>query len=135
MGVKTPVASVQYGINKVRMDAVYGRHKTAGEFKSLGGVVSVEKHERGIVITSENGSVRLTVIAPDCIQIRFQESGTFGVPFSYAVARVSWPDVKFTLGEGDDAFTLDAPEINCVVDLITSLLKLMNDEANLITRD
>ncbi len=135
MGVKTPVASVQYGINKVRMDAVYGRHKTAGEFKSLGGVVSVEKHERGIVITSENGSVRLTVIAPDCIQVRFQESGTFGVPFSYAVARVSWPDVKFTLGEGDDAFTLAAPEITCVVDRSTSRLTFRNAQGNIIARD
>jgi alpha-glucosidase len=135
LGPKTPVASVQYGINKARMDALYGRQKPDGEFKSLGSVLSVEKQERGIVVSCQNGAVRLTVIASDCMQVRFQESGNFQVPFSYAVARVSWPEVRFTLNESDDSFTLVAPEISCTIDRNTGMLTFKNAQGNVIARD
>jgi alpha-glucosidase len=77
----------------------------------------------------------LTVIAPDCIQVRFQESGKFTVPFSYAVAKVTWPDVRFTVSETDDYILLSAPELNCYVDRTTSRLTFTNVQGDVIWRD
>ncbi len=96
---------------------------------------NVEKHERGIIVTCSHGALRLTVIAPDCIQVRFQESGKFPVPLSYSVAKVSWPEVQFSVKETDLAVTLAASEITCNVDRETGALTFLNFRGDVISHE
>ncbi|MEP7289248.1 MAG: glycoside hydrolase family 31 protein [Chloroflexota bacterium] len=136
LGGKTTVSTVQYGLNKVILDARYGRpNPPTGPFHTLGEVTSINQHERGLTVNSENGVVRLTVIAPDCIQVRFQESGKFPVPFSYAVAKVTWPEISFKMQERDEDITLIAPEIQCVINRSTSALTFKNSRGEIISRE
>jgi len=81
---KTAMAAIRYSLTRAYQDRKHKRQKPHGQFQTLGAVNTIQQHERGITISSSRGSVRLTLIAPDCIQVRFQTSGKFAVPFSYA---------------------------------------------------
>src|SRR5436190_355396 len=94
LGRGTILAAARYGLIRSILGARHRRHRPQGAFKTPGNVTSIQEHERGITLTCQRGALRLTVIAPDCVQIRFQPSGKFVVPFSYAVAKVTWPDVR-----------------------------------------
>src|SRR5581483_7994161 len=72
---------------------------------------------------------------PDCVQVRFQESGKFQVPFSYSGAKVTWPEVRFSVAENDETITLTAPEIVCQLDRATSGLTILNARGEVISRD
>jgi alpha-glucosidase len=134
LGRDAAVAALQYNVVKKQADTKYGRHKAQGNFKTPGSVTAYQSHERGIIVTSENGATRLTVIAPDCIQVRFQPSGKFQVPFSYAVAKVTWPDVQFSVKESEDTISLHTPELICEVDRATSHLTFKNTRGEIISR-
>ncbi len=135
LGRDAALAALQYSLVKRRADAKYGHNKAQGNFKTLGRVTATQPHERGLTITSEAGAVKLTVIAPDCIQVRLQPSGKFQVPFSYAVAKVTWPDVQYTVHETDDTITIAAPEITCEIDRQTSRLTFRNSHGDIISRE
>jgi alpha-glucosidase len=129
---KTALAAIRYSLTRAYHDSKHKRHKPRGQFQTLGAVNSVQQHERGLTITSTHGAVRLSLIAPDCVQVRFQTSGKFPVPFSYSVAKVTWPDVKFTVKETDEKITLAAPEITCSIHRATSRLTFTNIQGNVI---
>lgn len=120
MGPNIARDSLQYRIRKTRFDLSHKPAKPTGELQSLGAVRSVETHERGLKLTCENGSLRLTVIAADCIQVRMQPNGKFEVPFSYAVAKVTWPEVPFTSSENERTIRLQIKELSCTVNRVTS---------------
>ncbi len=77
----------------------------------------------------------LTVIAPDCFQVRFQPSSKFEVPFSYAVAKVTWPAIKFNVSETDQAITLSTQEIACTVERSSSRIAFTNVQGQVFSRD
>ncbi len=76
-----------------------------------GAVASLAAAADGLTLRAANGALRLTVIAEDCIQVRFSPSGSFPVPFSYAVAKAEWPHVPFTVREEADSITVKAARI------------------------
>ncbi len=129
------IAALRYGLTRAFRDSRYGRRKPRGAFKTPGYVSAIQPHERGITLNTVRGALRLTVIAPDCVQVRFQESGKFQVPFSYSVAKVTWPEVRFSVAENDETITLTAPEIVCQVDRATSGLTILNARGEVISRD
>ncbi len=131
----TLIAAARYGMIRSIRDARRRRRKPDGPFKTPGSVLSFESHERGITVTCERGAIRLTVIAPDCLQVRFQPSGKFPVPFSYSVAKVTWPDVRFTVDETDELITLSAPEISCEIERTTSRIAFRNPQGQVISLD
>jgi alpha-glucosidase len=129
------IAALRYGLTRTFRDSRYGRRKPRGTFRTPGHVNTIQPHERGITLNTARGALRLTVIAPDCVQVRFQESGKFQVPFSYSVAKVTWPEVHFSVAENDDTIMLTTPEIVCQVDRATSCLTILNAYGEVISRD
>src|SRR5579859_1865595 len=89
LGNDAKTSILRYRVRQALLDARYGKHKVSGSLKTLGAVTGIQPHERGITVNTQNGALKLTVITPDCMQVRFQESRQFAIPFSYAVAKVS----------------------------------------------
>jgi alpha-glucosidase len=117
---------------------LYGlRHpsrKPGGNWQTPGDMIGSEKHDRGLTITFRRGLLRLTVISPDCVQVRWQpnqsskstKADKMPVPFSYAVAKVTWPDVPFTVSESDETITLSTDAIRCQVTRLTGKLQFFD---------
>ncbi len=133
-------------IYRVRSGFYNMRHpsqKPGGNWQTPGDIVSVEKHERGLTLVCRRGVLRLTVIATDCIQVRWQPSqpnkstkiDKLPVPFSYAVAKVTWPEVAFSVSESDEAVTLNTEAIHCQVTRLTSLIRFTDNARRLIGTD
>ena len=130
---------------RVRSGLAAARHPTrapAGNWQTPGDVVSIEKHERGALFTCRNGLLRLTVIAPDCVQVRWQpRQSTAGkgdrlpVAFSYAVAKITWPDVPFTISENDESITLRTDSLRCEITRLNSRLQCFDSAGRLISAD
>lgn len=135
VGRGTALAALRYGLVKAFVDRRHRRTRPRGALVKLGSVKSYQNHERGLIITAQRATIRLTVIAPDCIQVRLQPSGKFPVPFSYSVAKVTWPDVQFSISETDDAITLTAPEIICQVNRADATLTFKNARGEVISQD
>ncbi|HLY27273.1 MAG TPA: glycoside hydrolase family 31 protein [Aggregatilineales bacterium] len=136
-GERGPLAAARNRFQKMVLDRRYGGSKAdkRAPFKTPGTVIAIEKVERGIVVRCDHGAIRLTVIAPDCIMVRFQESGKFAIPFSYSVAKVSWPDVQFTVKESDNSVVLSAPEISCEIIRDDATLRFRNAHGEPIFRE
>ncbi len=64
-----------------------------------------------------------------------QPAERFQVPFSYAVAKVTWPDAPFTFAETDRAITLHAAEVTCTVDRLTSQLTFTDQAGRVVGQD
>ena len=135
MGWQIARDAVQYRVRKSAFDVRHVTRRPAGSFRTLGGVRTVIPHERGITLGCERGSLRLSVIAPDCIQVRLPPAGRLLVPFSYAVAKVTWPDAPFTFAETDRAITLHAAEVTCTVDRLTSRLTFTDQAGRVVGQD
>ncbi len=120
MGPNIARDSLSYRIRKTRFDLAHPPAKPSGKLQTLGAVRSVEPHERGLTLKCERGALRMTVIAADCIQVRMQPSGKFEVPFSYAVAKVTWPETPFTYTENARGIRLQTNDLNCTIDRETS---------------
>jgi alpha-glucosidase len=131
----TALAAAGYFLKKLRIDAQQGKHHAHGDFQNMGHLSGYDKHERGITITSSYGAIRLTVIAADCIQVRFQASGKFAVPFSYAVAKVTWAAVPFTVTETDQYIVLSTAELTCQIDRTTCALIFKDQQGHMISRE
>ncbi|HVO42851.1 MAG TPA: TIM-barrel domain-containing protein, partial [Aggregatilineales bacterium] len=131
----TALASAGYFFKKWRLDTRYGRHRAHGAAQTPGRIMTFEKEDRGLLVTCSRGALRLTVIAPDCIQVRFQASGRFPVPFSYAVAKVTWPAVSFSVAETDECLILSAPEMVCEIQRRTATLIFRDSRGRVISRD
>lgn len=122
-------------VYRVRKSLYDVRHpaRRPGAWQVPGAVLEVEKHERGLILRCEHGALRLTVIAPNCLQVRWlprhgRASDKFPVPFSYAVAKVTWPDVPFKITETDETITLDAGEIVGTITRLTGRVCFANHE-------
>lgn len=131
----TRLRALRYAIVRRLADLRYGRQRPRGQMQTPGRITAHQKHERGITITCARGAIRLTAIAPDCIQVRFQPGGKFDVPFSYAVAKVTWPAVPFTVDESDDAITLETAELSCKVNRSDGRLSFVNAGGQVIAQD
>jgi alpha-glucosidase len=126
MGPQIATDALRYRLRKSIFDIRHPAHKANGSFKTLGAVRAIERHERGLMLTCERGTLRLTVLAPDLIQVRMQPDGRFQVPFSYAVAKVTWPEIDFKFSEGDADITLSTAELTCTIHRSDSRLTLTN---------
>jgi alpha-glucosidase len=139
----TRLRAIRYALRRRLADWRYGQHKARGELRPIGAVLSVHTHERGVTLITEQGALRLLMIAPDCIQVRFLPgirpdiSGKVNVPpaFSYAVARVTWPPVEFNVRESDDAYTLVGPALSCRVARADSRLTFLDAAGHIVAQD
>jgi alpha-glucosidase len=129
------IAAARYSLVRIFADFRRRRSRPHGPLNRPGNVTSVQPHERGITINAAHGALRLTVIAPDCIQVRFQPSGKFQIPFSYAVSKVTWPEVPFSVTETDETITLAAPEITCRIERATCCLTFLNVLGTIASRE
>ncbi|HRE48380.1 MAG TPA: glycoside hydrolase family 31 protein [Aggregatilineales bacterium] len=128
-------AKLRYQIRRWLAERRYGRQTPSGTFSTPGKVTGYTASERGITLTCQQGVLRLSVITPDMIQVRFQPSGKFPVPFSYAVAKVMWSDAPYTIGETDEAISLSAGEIICQVSRTDARLTFLNAARSVIAAD
>src|SRR5436190_21059119 len=114
-------SAIRYELLQIVQNARYKQKKPSGALQTPGGVNSMQQHERGCTVICARGSIRITLIAPDCIQVRFlpSPSAKFQVPFSYSVAKDTWPDVPFKLTETDMVVTVTDARISCMIERTT----------------
>ncbi|MGQ9682254.1 MAG: glycoside hydrolase family 31 protein [Anaerolineae bacterium] len=74
----------------------------------VGDLTSWEREGRSLTLRCANASLRLTVFAPDLIQVRLSRDGAFPPPFSYAVSRLeeNWGPALYEVAEQDGACIL-----------------------------
>ncbi len=135
MGWQIARDALQYRFRKSLFDLRHPPHKSQGSLQSLGAVLSSTPHERGLTLSCERGALRLTVIAPDCVQVRMQPNGKFQVPYSYAVAKVTWPDVPFTVSESERTISLRTQDFGCTVDRLTSHVTFDNLKGRILSQE
>ncbi|MHB8626616.1 MAG: glycoside hydrolase family 31 protein [Aggregatilineales bacterium] len=129
-----------YRMRKSFYDLRHPTRRPGGAWRTPGAVLEIEKYERGTILRCERGALRLTVIAPDCVQVRWlprngRSSDKFPVPFSYAVAKVTWPDTPFKISESDESITLDAGKIICSVTRLTGRVRFSDEEGRALGGD
>jgi len=135
MGPAVARDSLIYRFRKSAYDVRHPTAKASGSFSVLGSVLTVKPHERGLTLTCERGSLRLTIIAPDCIQVRMQPDGKFQVPFSYAIAKVTWPEVPFTHTVSESAVTLRTSGLTCTIERSNSRISFADSTGRSIGGD
>ncbi len=144
-GPQIAADALRYRLRKSSYDLNYRlRHparRAAGTWRTPGPALEVEKHERGLTVFFAGAALRLTAIAPDCVQVRFLLNDSdgraprFPVPFSYAVAKVTWPDVPFTYTETDEAISLDLGKLIIIVERRDGRLRFMDRDGKSIGSD
>src|SRR5258706_15485179 len=130
-------SAIRYELRQLVLNARYKQKKPSGAFQTPGGVNSIQQHERGCTVICARGAIKITFVAPDCIQVRFlpSPSAKFQVPFSYSVAKATWPDVPFTLTETDMDATVSAAGISCQIERTTGKLTFRNAQKRVISCD
>lgn len=117
------------------INRLFRRRSRRAPLQSPGRVTAFQPHERGLSLTCERGAFRLTVIAPDCIQVRYQFGGKFDVPFSYAVAKVTWPEVQFKIAQTDQSFLISTTELVCEINRADARFTFMTPDGQVIAGD
>src|SRR5579859_7925053 len=144
-GPQTAVDALRYRLRKsghaLRSRLQHPVNRSSGTWQTPGAALEVEKHERGLTILCAGGAIRLTAITPDCVQVRYLpniqpgRAPRFPVPFSYAVAKVTWPDVPFTHTETDEAITLDLGRLTIIVERQNGRLRFLDNSGRSLGGD
>jgi alpha-glucosidase len=136
-GRETALAALRYTLRKAYVDRRYKSRRPRGTLVTPGVVKGHTPHERGIVVQTANGAIRLSVLAPDLIQVRVlpNPNAKFNVPFSYATAKVTWADVRFSVTENDQMIMLSAPDIVCRINRADGTLTFLNGRGQVISHD
>jgi alpha-glucosidase len=100
-----------------------------------GVVQSVQREDRGVLVKCERGLIRITLIAPDCVQVRFRPSGEFPPPISYAVVRYEWEAVKFALDESAEGYQMNAGTLSVHIARADAKLSFYDDQNRLCAAD
>jgi alpha-glucosidase len=128
---------MRYALRKRLIDWRYGQHTASGEFATPGKIMSFQPHDRGLTARCDAGAIRITVIAADCFQVRFSPdpASRFPVPFSYAVAKVSWADVPFAISENEYDISISTAELTCRLNKITAAITITNKREALVSHE
>jgi alpha-glucosidase len=94
-----------------------GKRRAALPWQGLGAVKQYALYERGVRLACERGWVELHWIAPDCLRVRLRlRDDDFLPPFSYAVNKVDWGDVEFSISaDRPDALEIRTAALVCRV--------------------
>lgn len=110
--------------------------KAQGKFQSLGAVREAELDWQGALIQSERGSLRVDVIAPDCLCVRFSPEGSFPLPRSYAVHKMDWGAPEFELEETPESLLIKVSGgMACLIHRDDSRLTFLTPYGTLIGGD
>jgi alpha-glucosidase len=103
-----------------------------------GNVKRVSAYERGIRVDCEQGSVELQWVAADCLRVRLcpgTKNADFAPPFSYAVSKVDWPQVKIEAVDHPAVVEMQSSTMICRVEKRPFRLHLENSGRELICTD
>lgn len=122
------------------MHRLFGRssqpHKARGKFQSLGAVRDAELDWQGVLIRAERGSLRVDVIASDCLCVRFSPAEAFPLPRSYSVHKTDWAAPEFELEETSESLILKvAGGMLCLVNRGDSRLTFLTPHGTLVGGD
>jgi len=77
------------------------------QWQSVGNVTSVEKSSNGVELSAGSVRVRLSVVAPNIVRLRYAKNGTFPDDHSFAVLPQAFPDQPtFEVKDASDALLL-----------------------------
>jgi alpha-glucosidase len=111
-------------------------HRARGTFQPIGAVQDVELDWQGVLIRAENGSLRLDVIAPDCLCVRFAPDGAFPLPRSYTVHKTDWEAPEFELDESPELLSVKvAGGMSCLISRGDSRFTFLSPHGALIGQD
>jgi len=117
------------------LNRLFRRRTHHAPLQTPGRITGHQPHDRGVILTCEHGALRLMVITPDCIQVRFQPGGRFDVPFSYPVAKVTWPEVEFKITQTDTSFVLSTNELLCTISRSDARMTFSTPQGQVIASD
>lgn len=111
-------------------------HRAYGKFQSIGAVREVEQDWQGVLINAEHGSLRVDIIAPDCLCVRFAPDGVFPLPRSYTVHKTDWQTPEFELDESPELLSIKvASGMICLISRSDSRFTFLSAHGTLIGQD
>lgn len=136
IGLRTAWDALRYTRKKRRQDARFQAAAVpGGPWQTLGVLQDYVADEQGIVFTSDTGSLRVDILAADCIRVRVSPGGEFGPLFSYAQAKTEWALVAFTITEDARAVTIHAGDLRIRIERAALKLSLVTTEDRVICED
>ncbi|MCS6870374.1 MAG: glycoside hydrolase family 31 protein [Anaerolineae bacterium] len=111
-------------------------HKAHGKFQSVGAVRSAELDWQGVLIRATNGSLRVDILAPDCLCVRFSPDGTFPLPRSYTVCKTDWQTPEFELDESSETLIIKVVSgIICLINRSDGRFTFLSPHGTLIGQE
>ena len=136
IGPRTAWQAFWYDRSRHRLDARYAvPSPPPGPWNRLGELREIEQNAQGVMFRTDSGSLRVDVLAEDCLRVRLAPDGVFSEPFSYAVEKTVWEPVDFTVAEDDEGVTIQAGDTRCRVARASARLTVTDSAGRVICED
>ena len=85
------------------------------QWNPLNPVQSVKKESDGVVLTLQNGTLKVQVCSDFIIRVRYSPTATFSSRPEFLVIKETWSPTKWEMQSTDDAITLSTSQIKAVI--------------------
>ncbi len=114
----------------------YRHHAPRGKWQTVGAVRDAEIDWQGVILHTTHGTLRLDVLAVDCMCVRFAPASTLPLPSSYTVLKNDWQSPPFNLIEGAERLTLRVEGgMTCYINRADCRLTFVEAQGGLIGQD
>jgi alpha-glucosidase len=114
----------------------YRQHTPHGKWQTVGSVRDAEIDWQGVILPTANGTLRLDVLATDCLCVRFAPASTLGLPSSYTVLKNDWQSPTFDLTENAERLTLKVEGgMTCYINRADCRLTFVDAQGKLVGQD
>ncbi|MBN1967116.1 MAG: glycoside hydrolase family 31 protein [Anaerolineae bacterium] len=136
VGLRTSWHALWYGFTARRQAQRFEFPPPAtGPWNPLGTLLEFRQDAQGVTLHTEVGSLRIDVLAADCLRVRLSPGGTFSAPFSYSVAKTTWEPVAFDLEADADELRLRVGAITCHIARDPLRLTVTDGDGRVICQD
>ena len=112
---------------------------TAGaqsSWHSLGDVTGLEQTTNGVELSAGSARVRITVLSPNVVRLRYAAAGSFGPDESFAVLPNAFPDQpKIQIKDSTEAVVLDTGAMQVRIQKSPMRVAFLNPSGDVIVQD
>jgi alpha-D-xyloside xylohydrolase len=88
---------------------------TRAQWNPLNPVRSVTRQSDGVLLTLQNGVLKLQVCSDSIIRVLYSPTATFPSRLDFVVIKTTWPETKWETQSTDEAITLTTSQLKAVV--------------------
>lgn len=85
------------------------------QWQSAGDVDSCTTSDTGLTIYAGMSILKVIILAPDLIRIRYAQEGEFGPDMSWAITRTDWARVRFTTRDTGNEIVATTDELSLII--------------------